>query len=591
MKISTRIILSSLIFIITLCSVFYLGYYTSNLAINDMSKMEHEQIPLIKSIESLEITMLMHRRYEKDLILNIGDTEKQKEYLASFKKQNEHMYAEISKAEEIIVKDMQNYGILIQEINNIKENIQIYIEGVNSVGQFIIANQDITPQDANKMIAEFKDETYNIEASLLTLEKEIFKIVAFLIEKQTSELKSVHTKSISIMCAGSFTVLLVMLLTYISIMRPLHSLIAYANELQEGNYDVQAKGTFSAEMKTLATTLIAMAQNLKSEMTSAKNEAENARKALEQVQKTTEEAEKADRKAKEEAKKRMDHLINTAHQLENVVAGLASASEQLSSQIELSSHGAQEQASRITEAATAMEEMNCTTVEVAKNSSVSAEIADNTKNKALEGSKITQECKESILAIREESISLRSNMNILAEHAQSINTIMGVISDIADQTNLLALNAAIEAARAGDAGRGFAVVADEVRKLAEKTMTSTLEVSNVIRAIQASTETNVHQVDIAVQGIEEASNLANQCGDALHGILEMADASADGIHAIATASEEQSSTTEEIVKNISLVNNLATENNSAMREASQAVNELAKQSQELARLIEDLKQG
>ncbi|QIG82012.1 chemotaxis protein [Sphingosinithalassobacter tenebrarum] len=57
----------------------------------------------------------------------------------------------------------------------------------------------------------------------------------------------------------------------------------------------------------------------------------------------------------------------------------------------------------------------------------------------------------------------------LLRSAESIDSVIGLISDISRQVNLLALNAAIEAARAGDAGRGFTVVANEVKQLSAQT--------------------------------------------------------------------------------------------------------------------------
>ena len=238
-----------------------------------------------------------------------------------------------------------------------------------------------------------------------------------------------------------------------------------------------------------------------------------------------------------------------------------------------------------------MNEMNATVQEVAKNAADASGAAENTRVSATNGAEIVRGALESIGEVHSVSLALKDDMGKLNEHALSISKIMGVISDIADQTNLLALNAAIEAARAGEAGRGFAVVADEVRKLAEKTMASTNDVGNAIKAIQESTAQSVEAMDSALGAVEKATRYAQDSGAALHQIVESVGGAADQVSAIATASEQQSAASEEINQSIVQVNDMSGQTATAMDEAAKAVAELAAQARRLSDLVADMKRG
>jgi len=117
----------------------------------------------------------------------------------------------------------------------------------------------------------------------------------------------------------------------------------------------------------------------------------------------------------------------------------------------------------------------------------------------------------------------------LAQAAQRIGEVVGLINSIAGQTNLLALNATIEAARAGEAGKGFAVVASEVKNLATQTAKATEGITAQVVAIQGSTQ--------------EAVDTIKGIGETISRIAEIATT-------IASAVEEQGAATQEIARNV-----------------------------------------
>ena len=342
------------------------------------------------------------------------------------------------------------------------------------------------------------------------------------------------------------------------------------------------------EFSTLAAGMRRMVESIRHLLSESEHKTVAAQHATEEAEKATARAEEAARQA-ESAKR--EGMLAAAGQLEEVVSILSAASTELAAQIEQSDKSAVESSQRLAEAATAMNEMNATVQEVARNASSASAVTAETRANAESGAGIVEKSLQSIGQVHKVSLALKNDMNTLHQHAQAITQIMNVISDIADQTNLLALNAAIEAARAGDAGRGFAVVADEVRKLAEKTMASTNDVGKAIAAIQGSAGQSVQAMEKALTEVETATDLAQQSGDALQQIVSKVEASADQVRAIATASEQQSATSEEINQSIVCVNEMSGQTAQAMGEASRAVSELARQAERMSELIAEMKRG
>ena len=281
-------------------------------------------------------------------------------------------------------------------------------------------------------------------------------------------------------------------------------------------------------------------------------------------------------------------ICETADQAGDIAGQVSVAAAELSTVVEQTSKGMVTLHVRTGEAAVAISQMNATAVEIAQNASEASQQADKTMQQAKKGAATVQQSVAAISRVKGQTDILKKDISGLGDQVADIGQIMDVITDIADQTNLLALNAAIEAARAGEAGRGFAVVADEVRKLAEKTMKATAEVSSAITAIQSGAAKAADGMGDAALAVQEATQLADKSGMALHEILDLAGLTTDQVRSIATAVEEQSATSEEIHLALSEVSCVADQTTSGMGRSVTAVEQLASQAGALNKLIQKI---
>lgn len=270
----------------------------------------------------------------------------------------------------------------------------------------------------------------------------------------------------------------------------------------------------------------------------------------------------------------MENVQTMVTELQDSVQAINSSSSELSTLARGMEAGAKTSSERAGSVAAAAEEMSANMNSVAAASEQAATnvnmVATATEEMSTTISRIAENTEQASAITRtavEQARGATEKVNVLGKAASEISKVTEVISEISEQTNLLALNATIEAARAGEAGKGFAVVANEIKVLAKQTSEATQQIRQQIEGIQTSTGATIEEIREITKVIDQVNEI---------------------VTTIATAIEQQATTTSEIGGNVVQAAQGITEVNENVAQTSAVSGEIAGDINGVSVVIEEM---
>ncbi|MCP3923803.1 MAG: HAMP domain-containing protein [Desulfobacterales bacterium] len=506
------------------------GYIRISSNMDDVEEMVTSDVQLMKEAEELQILALLHRRYEKDFLLNIGKKEKQKGYIAKFNK----VSVKTEGLLRIIAKEMNNndFSPTIKDAaTNAQSSYAKYKQGIIGLSKTIWADDTLTPQKGNALMKPFKDHIYIFESNVkILLAAALAKVDA----KSKTIISSGKSSRIIIgflLIVGFVLSLLLGFVLKALITGPIIAVVNFANNMADGDLTQKIDLKQKDEIGTLINSLNHMSENLKDMFLDVNKSTQTLSSSSSELSTIS------------------DQITSNSQHTAAKSNTVAAAAEEMNTNMNSVVNATELATSNIQMVVAAVEEMTATIQEIANNTA--------------KGSEITKSA-----VIHAKDVSLK--VDALGKAAEEINQVTGTIADISEQTNLLALNATIEAARAGEAGKGFAVVAGEIKELANQTASATSEINGKISEVQKTTAESVSAIESIVSVINEIN---------------------DVVATVAASIEEQSATTQEISSNVTQAAQGVQEINDNINQISAVTAEVTQNVSEVSQAAEESNTG
>ncbi|GFO58655.1 methyl-accepting chemotaxis protein [Geomonas silvestris] len=159
MKIATRVSLAFGVLLVLLAAVAATGFLGMRSINQEIGKDLDSDGVIAQHAGRARANILGLRRFEKDIILNIGAPDKVAEYFEKWQKEEQHIQERLKTLEKVAADPKDR-----DRVKALKAELEVYRSGFPKVYQAILDGKLRTPADANKAMGQYKEATHKMEA-------------------------------------------------------------------------------------------------------------------------------------------------------------------------------------------------------------------------------------------------------------------------------------------------------------------------------------------------------------------------------------------------------------------------------------------
>ncbi|HEY5995475.1 MAG TPA: methyl-accepting chemotaxis protein, partial [Candidatus Deferrimicrobiaceae bacterium] len=462
LKIGTRLGMSFGLLLLLLVIVSGVGYWGVKSISTTTIRVLQADANVAEHAARARADVLLLRRYEKDIFLNVTDPKKVDEYHKKWEDAKASLEARIADLDKVTESKEDR-----ETLKAIKDNKDLYVAGFGKVFAHVLDGKLKTPAACNEAIGEYKDESHKVE--LISKEfavkgNERMDAAEPLVEGKTRQTAVVLT--IMSLVAVLIGVAASLVITR-GIRAPIGDALGVLNRIAAGDLTMAIDATSKDETGQLLAAMKQMVEKLKEVVADVKSASDN----------------------------------------------VASGSQQLSSSSEEMSQGATEQAAAAEEASSSMEEMASNVKQNADNAQQTEKIAVKSATDAKAGGKAVS---ETVSAMKEiagkisiiEEIARQTNLLALnaaieaaraGEHGKGFAVVASEVRKLAERSQV----AAGEISRLSASSVNVAEQAGEMLSKIVPDIQKTAELVQEITAASKEQERGSEQINKAIQQLDQ----------------------------------------------------------------------------------------